>query len=350
MPVIDSQFGQDDALDILSALVTRGSVPHALLFTGIPGLGKVEAARHLAMALNCQGGQPPPGAENSLGSGGFPFAAAPCHHCRSCRKIRSGSHPDVISIEAAGAFIRIDQIRALGDTLAMKPYEARCRVVIIRNAQAMNAPAGNALLKMLEEPPDQTILILTATRAAELLPTVVSRCRLVRFSPLPPAKLTALLVEKEGVPEGSAAIMATMANGSVLRAIDLGRKGWVQRRNWLLNRLNRLPDLSLAALMALAATLSRQRESLERYLDILDVWARDVAVCRMAPAKVICRDVIDGILAAAHRETAASALEKAAAIQTARQDLKANTNPRLTMEVLLLRLADAGGMFYDTGE
>jgi DNA polymerase-3 subunit delta' len=347
VPGSDSQIGRKDALEILSTLVSRGSVPHAFLFTGKSGLGKADAARRLAMALNCQAGKPSttppagPQADRPV------LAAVPCSHCRSCRKIQSGHHPDIISIEATGPFIRIDQIRALCHTLAMKPYEARYRVVIIRDAQAMNPPAGNALLKMLEEPPNRTILVLTAPRAADLLPTIVSRCRQVRFSPLPPAELAALLVEREAVPADIAAILSTMADGSARRAMDLYRTGWIQRRSWLLKQLNRLSGLSTVSLMALAATLAQHRDDLGRYLDIMYIWARDLAVCRAAPDKVICRDVLGDLQAAAQTETV-TALEKAETIRTARQDLKANANPRLTLEVLLLRLADADRMPYDT--
>ncbi len=327
--------------------MSRGSIPHALLFTGIPGLGKAEAALHLAMALNCQAGRGPDAAP---APGGHPPAALPCRRCRSCRRIRSGNHPDVIPVEAAGPFIRIDQIRDLCRTLAMKPYEARWRVVIIRDAQALNAPAGNALLKVLEEPPEGTVLVLTANRAADLLPTLVSRCRQIRFTPLPRARLAALLTEREGVPADRAGILAAMADGSVARALELHRGGWVRRRAWLLDRLQDLPGLPLGALMALAARLAPDRNTAQRHLEILFAWARDVAVCRVAPDRVIAREAGAQLQRAAVRETADSALEKAEAVRLAQQDLRANANPRLTMEALVLKLAEAGRLPYDTGK
>ena len=91
----------------------------------------------------------------------------PCGCCKSCRKIQTGNHPDIIQVKPFGPLIRIGQIRDLCRILAMKPYEARYRVVIISHAQAMNPAAGNALLKVLEEPPDRTILILTAMQATD---------------------------------------------------------------------------------------------------------------------------------------------------------------------------------------
>jgi len=185
----ESIIGQDRPIRILTAFLHKGTIPHALLFTGIEGVGKERAAVALAMAFNC--------AENRSGSDAAgvdlrrsdhadanrPFTIKPCGICKSCRKIDSDNHPDIIRLKPSGPFIKIDQIRALCQTLAMKPYEAGMRVVIISEAQAMNPAAGNALLKMLEEPPARTILILVAAHPSDLLPTIVSRCQHIRFNP-----------------------------------------------------------------------------------------------------------------------------------------------------------------------
>lgn len=230
----------------------------------------------------------------------------------------------------------------------MKPYEARSRVVILSDAQAMNPSAGNALLKVLEEPPQRTILILTATRASDLLPTIVSRCRQIRFAALPAEKLEELLVKNEGMDRGRAAILAGMAGGSVARSLDMHRTGWVDRRNWLLNQLDVLPDLPLGALLAVAEQVARDRTSLERYLEILYTWARDLAVCRIAPERVLNKDRLDQLEKAAEKQPIDSILDNADSILALRRDIGANANPRLATEVLLLRLADTAGMPYDT--
>ena len=191
MPGFESIIGQDRPIRILTTLLQAGAVPHALLFTGIEGIGKQNAAVVFAMACNCAGGHANSEPESEINasvngddSTKRPPITNPCGICKPCRKIESGSHPDFIRIKPAGAFIKIEQIRALCQTLAMKPYEAGMRVVVISDAQEMNSAAGNALLKVLEEPPAGTILILVANHTSGLLPTIVSRCRHIRFNPI----------------------------------------------------------------------------------------------------------------------------------------------------------------------
>ena len=169
MPGFESIIDQERPIRILTALLYHGTLPHALLFTGIAGVGKKAAAIELARACNCvkrNSGGTPKLKKNRENRGNctndLNLSIGPCGRCKSCRKIRAGNHPDIIQVKPAGPYIKIAQVRALCNTLAMKPYEAKTRVVIIYDAQTMNPAAGNALLKILEEPPQRTILILIA--------------------------------------------------------------------------------------------------------------------------------------------------------------------------------------------
>jgi DNA polymerase-3 subunit delta' len=125
----------------------------------------------------------------------------------------------------AGLQIKIDQVRDLCQSLTMKPYEARIRIALIADAHRMNPAAGNALLKMLEEPPERTVLILTAPQTADLLPTVVSRCRHIRFKPIaePPGCHAGQSLR---LPGRRAALTAAMASGGVSRALAMQRRHW----------------------------------------------------------------------------------------------------------------------------
>ncbi len=226
----ESVIDQQKPIGILRALLEQSSVAHALLFTGIDGVGKQKTARMFAMAVNCELYRGDTTSQISVDS-------VPCGQCVSCRKITSGNHPDVLHIQPQGNLIRIDQIRALGRTLAMKPYEARYRVVMISDAHRMNPESANALLKMLEEPPEQTLLVLTASETADLLPTVVSRCQLVRFNPISIPSICRELVSRCDLSSDAARVVAAMAGGSMGRAIAMSRSdcwnaetGWY--RNW----------------------------------------------------------------------------------------------------------------------
>src|SRR5512136_168368 len=188
-------IGQDRAVDALRAALRRGGLHHAYLFAGPEGVGKGMAARLLAQAANC---------ERDDGDA--------CGACPPCRKIARGVHPDVLIVERerdmarAGRWepkggrtpsrdIVVDQVRELVDRrLSLRRFEGRRRVVVVDPADAMNPQAQNAILKTLEEPPPDTTLVLVASGADALLPTVRSRCLRLAFSPLPEAMLVERLV------------------------------------------------------------------------------------------------------------------------------------------------------------
>jgi DNA polymerase-3 subunit delta' len=174
--------GQQQAIGLLTTLLRKGHIPHALVFTGIDGIGKQTTAQAFAMACNCDDPQPF-SASSSETSPATRINA--CGQCRSCRRILSDNHPDILHIRPSGNMIRIAVIRDLIQQLTIKPFEQGKRVVIIAGSDTMNMEASNALLKVLEEPPENTLLILTAQQTADLLPTIVSRCQQIRFSPLP---------------------------------------------------------------------------------------------------------------------------------------------------------------------
>ena len=324
----ESILGQEKPIRLLTTLLQNGTIPHALLFIGIEGVGKQTAAMAMAMACNCMAVKP---------------KHNPCGSCKSCRKIESGNHPDIILLKPSGPFIRIGQIRDLCGTLAMKPYEARLRVVIISDAQAMNPSAGNALLKVLEEPPDRTLLILTALQTSDLLPTIVSRCQHIRFNPVSQKNLESLLIQRHGANPDEAKIIAIMANGSVSKAVSMinsiNRDNWVNRRIWLINEVESLPVSSMGSRMAFAEKLSKSKEILAESLEVIKFWFRDLVVCKYHPEKIINRDLKDKILRVSKKMNVISLISKIDDIESAQKNIQANTNLRLTLEVLIMRLA-----------
>lgn len=235
--------------------------------------------------------------------------------------------------------IKIDRIRELCGFLGMKPYEARTRAVIIAEAQAMNPAAANALLKMLEEPPPQTVLILTAGQAADLLPTVVSRCRQIHFAPLARQDLAAILVRDRGLDRKQAAVIAALAGGSVTRAMAIQRGHGLHRRAWLIAQLAGLPRQTPLGLLALAEKLARERSEVEGDLELVATWLRDVAVARHCPERMIHADARVAIQAAAAEMPEQAVGEAVCALQEAVRRLRANANPRLTLEALFTGLA-----------
>jgi len=346
----ESIIGQKQPVRILATLLQRDTVPHAMLFCGIDSAGKKAAAMTFAMSSNCLNRPvetfqpvPPPAL---AGDGSFD-AVNPCGDCRSCRKILSDNHPDILDVSPSGAIIRIAQIRALSESLSMKPYEARRRFVIISEAQALNPEAGNALLKLLEEPPDRTIFILLAAQASDLLPTIASRCQHVHFYPLPRKELQALLMEKENLSADDAAVIAVLANGDYAKALGFSKpfKGtdWHHWRNWLLDasglkQPSSLSQRPIGLKLMFAEQLAAGREILPDALEVLKAWLRDLVIFKFCPEKIINSDLTDTIRDVSQSESVPTLIQKIEAIQTAQKSIRANSNARLTLEAMMLKM------------
>ncbi len=329
LPGFDAIIDQDRVIRTLRCFLRRGTLPHALLFTGIEGVGKRTTARAFAMALNCAAQEGPSGGDA-------------CGACSSCRRIASGMHPDVRVLEPAGKEFRIDQVRELCRELALRPYEGRYRVALLAQAERMNPHAANALLKALEEPPERTVIVLTAPQGADLLPTIVSRCRQLRFKPIAARRLAAILERAHGVPAEEAELTAAMAGGSVTRALAMRRAGWMEGRRRFLAALAGLAGSPPRGALVPAAEFSRGRAEVEELLVLCASWARDLAVVKVEPERVLNRDLLAELKALADRLPEGFALRAWSAIRQAERRLAGNVNPRGILETLFLELAAAG--------
>ncbi len=339
MPGFDLLINQERPIRLLTTLLTNRTLPHALLFTGTAGVGKQAAALALAMACNCRAETSGSFAEDGLEQDATRPALESCGVCKPCRKIAANNHPDIILVQPHGPFIKIDQIRALLQTLSMKPYEAKTRVVIIAEAHCMNAAASNALLKILEEPPDRSMLVLIANHKSDLLPTIASRCQPVQFNRIPEDHIASWIVNEHGLNSQSAEIIAAMANGSLSNAQMMIDENWLLVRKWLIAEIQRLSLQPMARLFALAEKLAREKESLATRLEIIKSWFRDLIINQYDDKKIINQDVADQIKMASGQTDTLVHLSKLDAVQKIQSRIKANTNIRLSMEKLLLQLA-----------
>jgi DNA polymerase III subunit delta' len=202
--------GHDPVVNDLRRAASSGRFPHALLFVGPEGVGKRTLARRVAQALFCTQRDE--------------AALDPCDACPACRQVISGDHPDLYEVSRPEDKheLPIGVIRGLCHDLSLSPMRGARKVAIVDDADHMNEEASNAFLKTLEEPPEGAVLILVGTSSELQLDTILSRCRVVRFDPLPEDDLRAILLDRD--PEADPELTAQLARigeGSVSRALSL---------------------------------------------------------------------------------------------------------------------------------
>jgi len=327
-------LGHDWVVSHLKSAMLAGRLAHAYLFLGPGGVGKAATARALAAALNCT----QPGADGDA-----------CGTCPSCRRMQAGAHPDflVISPIESKVQISIDQIRELRRLTEYPPLGGGWRVVVIKPAEALsvqNDAAANALLKTLEEPPPQHLLVLTARGEADLLPTIVSRCHKLAFAPLPSALIIQELENRRSLPRSQAALVAALSGGSLGRALALDPEELVRQRDQVLSDLAHLNRGSTGLVLEWAQRLAKNRADLENFLLLAQLWYRDLLLSHFqAPAGLLAHQDLMSLLEQARAGGApATWFASFAALGTAQRHLQANLNPELTLDILGLRLQHQG--------
>src|SRR5512143_487574 len=328
-------LGHEWAVQLLRQQVAQDSARHAYLLSGPPGIGRRTLALRFAQALNCL--EPPAPGE-------------PCGKCRNCTLIARQQHPDLIvtEAEAEGKTLKVDQIRETRRTLMLKPYQARYRVAIFPRFQETSDGASNALLKTLEEAPSYAVLILTADNPEQLLPTIVSRCEVLRLRPLPAERIEAFITDRiaRGQAEGKE-LPGAQAGARLIAHVSGGRPGYAVRLLHdpaaLAVRLEKLADLhgmlagTRAQRFSYAEKYREDHEGLRSaFLIWLSFW-RDVLLraggAQTTPANI---DQAPQIEALARRIPLAHARRIVSDLEQALERLDANVNARLLTEVLLL--------------
>jgi DNA polymerase-3 subunit delta' len=323
----DRIAGQEKAVLILRNALRNGRLAHAYLFIGPEGVGKRLTALTLFKAMNCQ--SPPEPVDC-------------CERCPSCVKVNSSNHADLILVEPEGDAIKIDQIREMQKRLRFRPLEGGRRACFLDSADCLNEAASNALLKTLEEPPQETHLFLITSRPHRLLPTILSRCQWVKFRPLPPALIARILQEDQGLEGEKAHFYASLAGGSAGQAVALSDRVDFQKRLDWLHFFSSLPRKSAEEIFEACERLAKEEEEIGDLLDLWKIWVRDLVVFKVmgegAKEGLINHDLLPAVAKDA-AEVSFDRLEDIfSLISSIQRSLAFNVNKQLALETLMLEI------------
>jgi DNA polymerase-3 subunit delta' len=316
--------GHNWAVDMLRKHIIHGTTRHAYLFSGPPGLGRRTLALRFAQALNCP----------------TPIAAGlPCGQCRDCKQIESMKHADltIVQAETEGGILKVDQIREARKTLMLKPYMSKYRVALFLRFHEANDNAANALLKTLEEAPSYAVLILTAGNPEQLLPTILSRCEVLRLRPLRVEEVQREL-ENRGLENSRAKLLAHISGGRMGYAIRLIEDDTLlESREERLNDLLALLTASRVEKFAYADKLAREKETMRQTISFWLSYWRDVMLrAARAETPLVNVDRNLEIEDLAGKLDLSSSRRVVSGLEEALEKLERNVNARLLAEVLLL--------------
>ncbi len=324
-------IGQDKILSLLDYGLKTNAIAHAYLLVGPRHVGKGTLAINLAQALNCDGPE------------------VPCGECRSCQRIREGKHADVTPIGLdSRAEISIDDIRGLQRSANLPPYEGKCKVFIIDEAEYLSTEAANSLLKILEEPPPRVVWLLLAAEEERLLPTIISRCQRLQLKPVPSGRVQEILVDSYNVDGDKANLLTQLCHGRLGWAVSaLANDDILEQRSQRIDKLASLLTDGLEQRFAyaqeLAIRFSQNRKAGAETIEIwLDLW-RDLMLtkggCQEAIINVDYKTVLEEQARVLSLSEIKESLDNFGLLQEA---ISKNVNPRLALEWLMLNLPRRG--------
>jgi DNA polymerase III subunit delta' len=337
--------GNQQVKDALLRMITSDRLPGALLFAGEEGVGKKRFALEVARALNCR----------------TPKDGQGCGACPSCVRIAKlnyperedadewtqiiwTDHPDVGLVVAPKRVLRVEQMRQIEKEANFRPFEGQARVFLIDEADKLNDASANALLKVLEEPPRTSHLILITARPAMLLPTILSRCQMIRFAPLTPKEIETHLLANKLADSKTARLRARAAAGSIGRALSGDLVTFTSQRKAMLGVLNALVmTTDRAQLLRSAEQLNeaQYKDEFEERLDVLETLIRDAWMLSLGVEEdlLVNADLLPELEQLSKRLDASRAADWILQIEDVREELIVNINRKVTTDALFLTMA-----------
>lgn len=320
--------GHRDIIQYIQDAVQQNKVSHAYILNGQRGSGKKMLAKLFAMTLQCESDK-----------------SDPCGECRSCIQANNGNQPDIITVKhEKPASISVDDIRTqVNGDIMIKPYSSPYKVYIIPDADLLTVQAQNALLKTIEEPPEYAVIFLLTENADSLLPTIRSRCVMLKLRNIKDKLVKKYLMEQLQVPDYQAELCAAFAQGNIGRAMLLAKsEHFNEIKEEAIQLLKYINEMELHEIVSAIKEINKYKLEVADYLDIITIWYRDVLLYK-ATADVdglVFSDQLKYIKERASKSSYEGIENILEAIEKAKSRIKANVNFDLLMELLLLAIKE----------
>lgn len=322
--------GHRNIIKYIESAVASDAVSHAYILNGERGSGKKLLANLFSMSLQCQ---------NREADGDA------CGKCQSCRQAMSGNHPDIIRVtHEKPNTISVDDIRAqVNNDIVIKPYSSKYKIYIIADADLMTVQAQNALLKTLEEPPQYAVIMLLTENAEVLLPTIRSRCVMMKLRNIKDQLVKKYLMEQMEVPDYKADVCVAFAQGNMGKAIMLATSEYFNEiKEDAVHLLRNIDEMNVSDLMEAVKRCMSYKLEIGDYLDVIAIWYRDVLIYKATKNvdRVVFSDQLRYIRERASKSSYEGIENILDALEKAKARIKANVNFELTMELLLLTIKE----------
>ncbi len=310
-------------ISLLKRAIKNERMAHSYLFLGNEGIGRKFVAIQFAKAINCLN------RKDDQDS---------CDQCISCKKIDQNIHPDVLVLEPSGQTLKVEQVREMQKDLSYRPYEGKRRICILSGADRMAPNMSNTLLKNIEEPPLHTLIILLANHERTMLPTIVSRCQIIRFYQLPISMVSSWLIKEKGVSKEEAILLASLSEGSIGRALEISKEIETIPREILLHELIGSKYLTIEDMRNILEVLSQkdEREDLILILEVCKTLLRDIIMVNINGNDLINFDLLNNIRKVSQNWDLKSLIKRIDLIHQTIFAIRNNANTKLALKALMI--------------
>ena len=317
--------GHSNIKEFFHNVLTSKKIPHAFIFEGEKGCGKMLTAKSFAKMLQCS--------EDEYGV---------CGRCKSCIQMENGNQPDVIVVNKSKNIMTIKDIRdGLVNDIQVKPHAGPYKIYIIPEVHLLREDAQNAILKTIEEPPEYAIIILLTENAETLLATIRSRCVTLKFNMVDTIKIKKFLMDKYDIPEYQARTSAIFADGNIGKAIRYAEnEDFMEIKTQVVSLFKSIKDISEFELMKDAKKIAENKDNINEYFDLIQLWFRDILIYKSALDEdmILFREDMEDIKRMANLYEYDHIDQIFNAISETRASIKLNVNVELLLEILLTKI------------